>query len=171
MRSIRFKKKIAACAASFAAVAAVMVTAGPADAAEYTVSDNCDVPWISCSYGDLWLFYNSKDIAVQDGYYKSAFTTFYGNVYDHWGTSQYQGSTLSTYRYVFGNGGYGNGQYMKNNAASVQNCAPDDNYRVYYNSGYGGTSQYFAKNGPYGDCNITDLISALKNNNASSHFA
>ncbi|GGX06912.1 hypothetical protein [Streptomyces lomondensis] len=60
---------------------------------------------------------------------------------------------------------------MKNNAASVQNCARADNYRVYYNSGYGGTSQYSAKNGPYGDCNITDLISALKNSNASSHFA
>ncbi len=92
MRSIRFKKRVAACATSCAAVAAVMTTAGPANAAEYTVSDNCDVPWITCSYGDLWLFYNSKDIAVQDGYYKSAFTTFYGNVSDHWGTSQYEGS-------------------------------------------------------------------------------
>ncbi|CAM5734540.1 hypothetical protein [Streptomyces fumanus] len=171
MRTARFKRKIAACATSFAALVGALATAGPAEAAEYTVMDNCDVPWITCSYGDLWLFYNSKDIAVQDGYYKSAFTMFYSNVSDHWGTSQYQGSSLSTYRYVFGNGGNGNGQYMKNNAASVQNCARDDNYRVYYNSGYGGTSQYFAKNGPYGDCNITDLISALKNNNASSHFA
>ncbi|CAM5658123.1 hypothetical protein [Streptomyces purpurascens] len=123
MRGMPFKTKMAACATSFAAVAAVMATAGSADAAEYTVMDNCDVPWINCSYGDLWLFYNSKDIAVQGGYYKSAFTTFYGNVSDHWGTSQYQGSSLSTYRYVFGNGGNGNGQYMKNNAASVQNCA------------------------------------------------
>jgi hypothetical protein len=171
MRTARFRVKSAACAMSFAAAAAVMATAQPANAAEYTVTDNCDVPWITCSYGDLWLFYNSKDIAIQDGYIKSAYTTFYGNVSDHWGTSQYQGSSLTTYRYVFGNGGNGNGQYMKNNAASVQNCARDDNYRVYYNSGYGGTSQYFAKNGPYGDCNITDLISALKNNNASSHFA
>ncbi|MFE2267574.1 hypothetical protein [Streptomyces griseosporeus] len=118
----------------------------------------------------MWLFYNSKDIAIQGGYYKSAYTLFYGNVYDHWGESRYEGSTLTTYRYVFG-GGYGNGQYMKNNAASVQNCAPDDNYRVYYKSGYGGTAQYFAKNEPFGDCNITNLISALKNNNASSHFA
>ncbi|MFF5515409.1 hypothetical protein [Streptomyces coeruleorubidus] len=171
MRSFRVGKKVAACAASFAAVAAVMASAAPANAAEYKVTDNCDVPWITCSYGDLWLFYNSKEIAVQDGYIKSAFTTFYGNVYDHWGTSQYQGSSLTTYRYVFGNGGNGNGAYMKNNSASVQNCARDDNYRVYYSSGYGGTSQYFAKNGPYGDCNITNLISALKNNNASSHFA
>ncbi|WP_158711032.1 hypothetical protein [Streptomyces albus] len=171
MRGLRIRTKMAACATSFAAVVAVMATAGPAHAATYNASDNCDVPWISCSYGDLWLFYNSKDIAIQDGYYKSAFTLYYGNVDDHWGTSRYQGSSLTTYRYVFGNGGNGNGQYMKNNAASVQNCARDDNYRVYYNSGYGGTSQYFAKNGPYGDCNITNLISALKNNNASSHFA
>ncbi|MBB3074391.1 hypothetical protein FHS41_000860 [Streptomyces violarus] len=49
MRSIRFKKKMAACATSFAAVAAVMATAGPVHAAEYKVTDNCDVPWISCS--------------------------------------------------------------------------------------------------------------------------
>ncbi|MFJ4534365.1 hypothetical protein ACIP39_00070 [Streptomyces tibetensis] len=165
------RTKLAAAGTVLAAGAALLFGAAPAQAATYNVSDNCDVPWITCSYGDLWLFYNSKDIAVQDGYIKSAFTTFYSNVSDHWGTSQYQGSSLTTYRYVFGNGGNGNGQYMKNNAASVQNCAEDDNYRVYYNSGYGGTSQYFAKNGPYGDCNITDLISALKNNNASSHFA
>ncbi|MGW3957215.1 hypothetical protein ACWEKM_41460 [Streptomyces sp. NPDC004752] len=170
MKLIPLRSKTAA-GAFAVTVAALISTATPAQAATFNVSDNCNVPWITCSEGDLWLFYNSKDIAIQNGHYMSAFTTFYGNVSDHWGTSQYQGSTLSTYRYVFGSGGNGNGQYMKNNAASVQNCAPDDNYRVYYNSGYGGTSQYFAKNGSFGDCNITNLISALKNNNASSHFA
>lgn len=76
MKSIRFKKKAAAFATSFAAVVAVMTTAGPAHAAEFKVTDNCDVPWITCSYGDLWLFYNTKQFAVQDGYIKSAFTTF-----------------------------------------------------------------------------------------------
>ncbi|MFI5761999.1 hypothetical protein ACIA8F_13775 [Streptomyces sp. NPDC051563] len=171
MKDIRYMKKVAAFATSFAAVVAVMATAGPAHAAEYTVGDNCDVPWINCTQGDLWLFYNSKDIAIQDGWIKSGYTLFYGNVSDHFGTSQYQGSSLTSYRYIFVGGGNGNGQYMKNNAASVWNCAPDDNYRVYFNSGYGGTSQYFQKNGPYGSCNITNLISALKNNNASSHFA
>ncbi|WP_230396274.1 hypothetical protein [Streptomyces blattellae] len=60
---------------------------------------------------------------------------------------------------------------MKNNAASVQNCSSVDNYRVYYNSGYGGTSQYFAHRDPYGSCKLTNLISALKNENASQHFA
>lgn len=44
-------------------------------------------------------------------------------------------------------------------------------YSDYYDPGYGGTSQQFAKNAPYGDGNITDLISGLKNYNASSHFA
>ncbi|MFF0096099.1 hypothetical protein ACFYSF_40140 [Streptomyces canus] len=92
------------------------------------------------------LFYKSKSIAIQNGTIESAYTTFYGNVDDHWGTSAYQGSSETTYRYVFGNGGNGNGQYMENNAGSVQNCAPDDNYRVYFNSGYGGTSQQIADN-------------------------
>ncbi|MFF0095178.1 hypothetical protein ACFYSF_35320 [Streptomyces canus] len=171
MRVKAARIKVAAAGTVLAAGAALLSGAAPAQAATNNVTDNCDVPWISCSFGDLWLFYNSKSIAIQNGTIESAYTTFYGNVDDHWGTSAYLGSSETTYRYVFGNGGNGNGQYMKNNAASVQNCAPDDNYRVYYNSGYGGTSQYFAKNGPYGDCDITDLISALKNNNASSHFS
>jgi hypothetical protein len=169
MKSIRFKRKMSALATSFVAVMAVMATAGPAHAAEFKVTENCDVPWITCSSGDLVLWYNSKEI-VQDG--DSAFTAFYGDVYDHWGTSQYQGSTLSTYRYVFGHGGNGNGQYTKNNAASVENSSEVDNYRVYYNSGYSGTSQYFAKNDLWdGQDNLVNLITALKNNNASSHFA
>ncbi|MEU6407023.1 hypothetical protein ABZ861_30895, partial [Streptomyces sp. NPDC046985] len=67
-----FKTKMTACAASFAAITAVLATASPANAAGGNVTDNCDVPWINCSYGDLWLFYNSKDIAVQGGYIKSA---------------------------------------------------------------------------------------------------
>ncbi|MFF5045016.1 hypothetical protein [Streptomyces nigra] len=97
MKLISLRAKIAAGAFAITA-AALLATATPAQAATYKVSDNCDVAWINCSYGDLWLFYNSKEIAIQDGYYKSAFTLFYGNVDDHWGTSQYEGSTLTTYR-------------------------------------------------------------------------
>lgn len=171
MKNIRLRSRIGAVASAFAATAALLATATPAHAAEYKVTDNCDVPWITCSEGDLWLLYNSKELAVSGGRYLSSWSSFYGNVSDYYGTSQYQGSTLSTYRYVFNGNGNGSGQYTKNNAASVQNCAPADNYRVYYNSGYGGTSQYFAHNDPYGDCNLTNLISALKNNNASQHFA
>ncbi|WP_200259458.1 hypothetical protein [Streptomyces sp. HSG2] len=140
MKLISLRAKTAA-GAFAVTTAALLATATPAQAATYNVSENCDVSWITCSDGDLWLFSNSKDIASQDGYIKSAYTKFYSNVHDHWGTSQYQGSSLTTYRYVFGGGGNGNGQYMKNKAASVRNRAPDDSYHVYFNSGYGGTSQ------------------------------
>jgi hypothetical protein len=164
-------RTLAAFVVTAASLTGIVATAPQASAAEYTVTDNCSVPWINCTEGDLWMLYNSKQYAVSDGRYVTSWAQFYGNVSDYWGTSQYQGSTLSTYRYVFNGNGSGAWQYVKNNAASVQNCASADNYRVYYNSGYGGTSQYFAHNDPYGDCNLTDLISALKNNNASQHFA
>ncbi|WP_230396273.1 hypothetical protein [Streptomyces blattellae] len=85
----------------------MLVTATPARAATYTVTDNCDVPWINCTSGDLWLLYNSKDLAVEDGHYITSWATFYGNVSDYWGTSRYQGSTLDTYRYVFNGNGKG----------------------------------------------------------------
>ena len=168
------RKLLARAATVFAALAAtttLFTGTATAHLAPGTVSDNCDVPWINCSYGDLWLFYNSKSLAIKDGRIVSAYATFYGNVNDYWGTQSYNGgSTLVTYRYVFDSADSGHGQYVKNNAASVQNCASADNYRVYYNSGYGGTSQYFAAGGGWG-CNHVDLISALKNNNASQHFA
>ncbi|WP_406864400.1 hypothetical protein ABZO31_29725 [Streptomyces sp. HUAS MG47] len=165
------RSRLNAAVTAIVAAAGLLATATPAQAAEFKVTDNCDVPWIECSYGDLWLLYNSKELAIKDGHYVTSWSSFYGNVSDYWGTSQYQGSTLTTYRYVFNGNGYGAWQYMKNNAASVQNCAPSDNYRVYYNSGYGGTSQFFAHNEPWGDCNLTNLITALKNENASQHFA
>ncbi|KOU85245.1 hypothetical protein ADK94_16635 [Streptomyces sp. XY593] len=110
-------------------------------------------------------------MAIKDGSYTSSWAQFYGNVSDYTGTSQYQGSTLTTFRYVFNGSGTGSWQYMKNNAASVQNCSGTDAYRVYFNSGYGGTSQYFQKREPYGSCPWSNLISALKNENASQHFA
>ncbi|MCJ0869487.1 hypothetical protein [Streptomyces sp. AP-93] len=152
-----------------AAALALMSPAAAAHTAPGTVSDNCDVPWINCTEGDLWLFYNSKELAVKDGMYVSAAARFWGNVNNYEGSSGYQGSTLVTYRYVFDGAANGHGQYVKNNAASVENCAAADNYRVYYNSGYGGTSQYIGAVG-WG-CNWVNLISALKNNNASQHFA
>lgn len=173
MKNLSLRPAYRASCAVLVSAAAVMAAADPAQAAEYKVTDNCDVPWINCTEGDIFLFYNSKAYSYNaDGSrYVTSWSIFYGNVSDYWGTSRYQGSSLSTYRYVFNGNGSGSWQYMKNNAASVMNCAPADNYRIYYNSGYGGTSQYFGKNGPYGDCNHTDLISALKNNNASQHFA
>ncbi|MFC9246122.1 hypothetical protein ACFT7S_19585 [Streptomyces sp. NPDC057136] len=170
MKNTSVRTRISAAATAIAASVALLISATPAHAATYTTTSNCSVPWITCSSGDLWLLYNSKEYAIQDGYYVTSWSMFYGNVSDYYGTSQYQGSTLTTYRYVFNGNGNGAWEYMKNNAASVQNCGVD-NYRVYYNSGYGGTSQYFAHREPYGDCVLTNLISALKNNNASQHFA
>ncbi|MFZ3500369.1 hypothetical protein ACODT5_45365 [Streptomyces sp. 5.8] len=151
-----------------AAALALTIPGAAAHTAPGTVSDNCDVPWIDCAYGDLYLYYNSKELAVQDGKQVSSFARFWGSVNNYEGSSGYQGSTLVTYRYVFDGATNGHGQYVKNNAASVANCAPADNYRVYYNSGYGGTSQYigFVNWG----CNWVNLISALKNNNASQHI-
>lgn len=171
MKNTSVRARVRTVVTALAAGTALLVTATPAHAAEYKVTSNCSVPWINCSEGDLWLLYNSKEYAIQDGRYVTSWSTFYGNVHDYYGTSQYQGSTLTTYRYVFNGNGYGAWQYMKNNAASVQNCSGSDNYRVYYNSGYGGTSQYFAHREPYSNCNLTNLISALKNENASQHFA
>ncbi|GLV91989.1 hypothetical protein Slala04_34430 [Streptomyces lavendulae subsp. lavendulae] len=155
-----------------AATALVAATAGSAQAAEHKVTSDCDVTWINCANEPLlMLFYNSKELAIKDGSYTSSWAQFYGNVSDYTGTSQYQGSTLTTFRYVFNGSGTGSWQYMKNNAASVQNCSGTDAYRVYFNSGYGGTSQYFQKREPYGSCPWSNLISALKNENASQHFA
>ncbi|WP_405529818.1 hypothetical protein OG426_47885 [Streptomyces canus] len=166
------RKRLAAAATTLAAGAALLLNATPAQAATtFSVSDNCDVPWINCSEGDLHLNYNSMQYATDSsGKLLTSYASFYGDVYDYAGTSQYQGSTLYTYEYVFGNGGNGNGQQVKNNAASVWNCAPADNYYVYYNSGYLGHSQYFRHAYAY-DCYWADLDSTLKNENASEHFA
>ncbi|MEW1675386.1 hypothetical protein AB0O47_19370 [Streptomyces noursei] len=129
------------------------------------------MPWIKCSEGDLWVLYNTKANAVVDGRYVTSWATFYGNVYDYYGTSQYQGTTLTTYRYVFNGNGKGAWQYVKNNAGSVENCSTVDNYRVYFNSGHVGHSQYFPHRGAYAGCTIVNLDSTLHDNNASQHFA
>ncbi|WP_406282750.1 hypothetical protein [Streptomyces sp. NBC_00209] len=170
-----------AATAAVAACASLLMSAAPAQAATFKVTDNCDVPWISCSFGDLTLTYNSSAYLKSHPGETTGKARFYGNVSNYEGTSQYQGSTLSTYRYVFGDDGYeypggysapGKGQYVKNNAAAMWNCAPADNYRVYYNSSYAGASQYLRHwNGYEADCPKADLNSTLKNQNASQHFA
>ncbi|MFB6523744.1 hypothetical protein [Streptomyces sp. NPDC056401] len=158
-------RRFGAALAVTAAALALTIPAAAAHTAPGTVSDNCDVPWINCTEGDLYLFYNSMELAVEDGRYVSSWARFYGNVYDYHGSTS--GST--TYRYVFDSATNGHGQYVKNNAASVENCSGTDNYRVYYNAGYGGTSQYVGA--VNWGCNWVNLIPALKNENASQHFA
>ncbi|MFJ6569555.1 hypothetical protein ACIQNU_19225 [Streptomyces sp. NPDC091292] len=171
MKNVSARAKVRAAVTALGVSIGLIATATPAHAVTYTTTDNCNVPWINCSYGDLWLLYNSKALAVKDGKYLTSWSSFYGNVNDYWGTSQYQGSTLTTYRYVFNGNGNGSWQYMKNNAASVRNCSDVDNYRVYYNSGYLGHSQYFGHTTAWASCTFVDLDSTLKNNNASQHFA
>ncbi|MBR8638937.1 hypothetical protein KEF29_05460 [Streptomyces tuirus] len=63
-----------------------MTAAVPAHAAEFKVTDNCSVPWINCTEGDIFLFYNSKAYSYNsDGSrYVTSWSTFYGNVYDYW---------------------------------------------------------------------------------------
>ncbi|MDX3239393.1 hypothetical protein PV392_27635 [Streptomyces sp. ME03-5709C] len=158
--------------AAITSIAALLLATSPAQAeTTFYVNDNCDVSWITCSYGDLNVNYNTMQYGLtSDGHLLTSYASFYGNVPDYAGASRYEGSSLVTYVYVFGNGGNGNGQRMKNNAGSVWNCAPEDNYRIYYNSGYVGHSQYI-RNAYYGSCYWTDLDSTLHDQNASQHWA
>jgi len=163
------------------AAGAALTVVGPVQTASaittYKVDSNCDHKSCAVGYsGRLHIFYNSKE---NNGYY-SGMAHFYGNVYDYAGeTVSYNGATATRYDYVFGKNVLGNtasgtGQAVKNNAAMVENCAPYDGYRVYYNSGYQGSSQYFDHT--YGSVNCAggvsvNLNSTLKNENASQHFA
>ncbi|MEU3553483.1 hypothetical protein [Streptomyces fragilis] len=163
------------------AVGAALAVLGPVQTASavttYKVNNNCDYRSCAIGYsGRLFLYYNSKE---NDGYY-SGLAHFYGNVYDYAGeTVSPNGAIAVRYDFVFGKNNVGNtasgtGVAVKNNAAMVENCAPYDGYRVYYNSGYQGSSQYFDHT--YGSVNCAggksvNLNSTLKNNNASQHFA
>ncbi|MEU9325038.1 hypothetical protein AB0D91_14735 [Streptomyces canus] len=170
MKHVRMRVK--ASATVLAATAALLATAVPAHAGTFKVTSNCDVPWVSCSdEPELWEMYNSKALSVSGGSYTTSWAEFWGDVYDYDGTSEYQGSTLETYRYIFNSNGSGSAQYVKNNAGSMQNCSEVNNYRVYFNSGYGGHSQYIPHRDAYADCVWYDLDSTLKNNEASQHFA
>ncbi|WP_188267782.1 MULTISPECIES: hypothetical protein [unclassified Streptomyces] len=127
---------------------------------------------MNCTEGDLYLNYRSV-ASSGNGNPPGSFAKFYGNIYDHAGTTiSYNGTDTGTvnYVYVFSAGqGEGSGQAVKNNSASANNCSAVDGYRVYYNSGYAGHSQSIPH---YWACaSSTNLDATLKNNNASSHFA
>ncbi|MCQ1576627.1 hypothetical protein [Streptomyces parvus] len=141
-----------------------------------SVSDNCDIPQNKCSYGDLHLHYNT----IAHGGYSSARASFYGNIYNYAGQSvSPNGAVVVHYKFVFGKNSSGNNASgtnvaVKNQAGSVENCAPADSYRVYYNSGYAGSSQFFWHTFGSVYCaggKQVDLNSKLHNNNASQHFA
>jgi len=100
-----------------------------------------------CDSGEFCYYYNSDNAG--------SISDFTGSIADY-GTTQ-----PSCYDYK--GAGSGQGQCIKNNAASVWNRS-SATVRVYFNSGYGGASQDFAA-GAKGNLNST-----LKNNNASHQF-
>ncbi|MEU8841599.1 hypothetical protein AB0D97_21100 [Streptomyces roseus] len=158
-----------AVAAATSALVCTMGTATPASATAYTsyVSDNCD--FMNCTEGDLFINYHS----VNDGQMMAtgSYAKFYGNIYDYAGETRSIDGGRNTMRYVYvfyGSQGDGSGELVKNNAGSGMNCSSVDKYRVYFNSGYQGTSQEIPHY--YGCTRDTNLIATLKNNNASQHF-
>ncbi|RMI44818.1 hypothetical protein [Streptomyces triticirhizae] len=115
------------------------------------------------------IFYNSRN---SHGEYRSPCFVTNKSEYSHAGRSIVQGTEVLTYRYQFGydrqlerwpaicvGATPGSGLSVKNDAATAVNF-DSRAHRVYYNTGYRGTSQDF----PPSD----NLKPALKNDNASS---
>lgn len=102
----------------------------------------------TCDSGEFCYFYNSNQA---------------GSVSDFTGSVGDYGATQPTC-YEFKGTGTGKGICVKNNAASVYNRTSKP-VTVYYNSDYLGTSQTIPAGGR------ANLITALKNNNASHNFA
>jgi hypothetical protein len=86
-----------------------------------------------------------------------------GSVSDFTGSIPDYGPSQPTC-YEFKGPGAGQGQCVKNNAASASNKTTANNVTVYVNSNYGGQGDLFVP-GEQGN-----LIAALKNNNASHRF-
>ncbi|GAB2824858.1 hypothetical protein GCM10022221_23600 [Actinocorallia aurea] len=132
------RKLLSTVTALFAVGLGVVVTATPALA---------DARNGVCEDGEFCYYYNSDNAgSVSD------FTSSLGN----YGTTQPD-------CYEFKGAGAGQGQCIKNDAASVWNRS-DQTVTVYFNSNYAGSSQSFAP-GAKGNLNAT-----LKNNNASHQF-
>jgi len=131
--------------ARLAAATAAMVVGGialmPASPASAASRDGV------CDDGEFCYYFNSDN--------QGSISDFTGSVADY-GTTQPS-------CYDFKGAGAGQGQCVKNQAASVWNRS-DQTVRVYYNSNYGGTSQDFAA-GAKGNLNAS-----LKNQNASHQF-
>ncbi|MEY7973594.1 peptidoglycan DD-metalloendopeptidase family protein [Saccharomonospora xinjiangensis] len=138
-RLARWKRAaVGAATVALAAAGLTMASAAPAGAA---ARDGV------CEGGEFCYYYNSDNAgSVSD---------FTSSVADY-GTTQPS-------CYDFKGPGNGQGQCIKNNAASVWNRS-SVKVRVYYNSNYGGAYQDFAP-GAKGNLNTT-----LKNNNASHQF-
>jgi len=138
MRRLRWKAGAVAAAVAALVTAGVTLVSTPAAAA---ARDGV------CDSGEFCYYYNSDNA---------------GSISDHTGSLADYGSTQPDC-YEFKGAGNGQGQCIKNNAASVWNRS-GGTVRVYFNTGYGGASQDFGA-GAKGNLNAT-----LKNNNASHQF-
>ncbi len=134
----RTRKPAQALLASVGILAALIVTAPSADAA---ARDGI------CQSGEFCLYYNSD--------HAGSVSDFTGSI-DDYGASQ-------PACYEFKGAGAGQGQCVKNNAASVWNRTGGQ-VTVFYNSGYAGDSQTFSAGAK------VNLKAALKNDNASHRF-
>ncbi|TQF04049.1 hypothetical protein E6W39_19705 [Kitasatospora acidiphila] len=143
----------------------------PASAATVNnyVSNNCNTAntadcWNGVSV--LYVFYSQVDA---NGYTGSARSDFYGDVSNYSYDVSTSEGTNTYWNYRFGNGGSGDGQPVRNDAASALACGSTTNYRVYYSTGYQGSSQYIS--GDWGCNNGVNLESWLRNENASQHWS
>jgi hypothetical protein len=137
MKNLR--KPLAVLAAT-AALAVPMVATGATSASAATRDG-------ACNSGEFCYYYNSDEA---------------GSVSDFGGSIADYGTTQPSC-YDFKGAGAGQGQCIKNNAASVWNRS-SQTVRVYYNSNYGGSYQDI----PSGT--KRNLNATLKNNNASHKF-
>ncbi|MFJ4869982.1 hypothetical protein [Streptomyces sp. NPDC088757] len=109
-------------------------------------------------YSDSPCFVSNQDVPSHYGYSPNQATL----VLYVFGTGQISGSAATC---VLSN--EGDGQQVKNNAASGSNGECSATHRVYFNSGYSGPSQAFLPNcGDYWPAE--NLVSGLKNENASA---
>lgn len=150
-----------------ALVAGSIFCAQPAQAATSYESDGCT------SSGNKYcfvLYYNSVGSTTNSGQGSCYISN--KSVSNHSGYSP-NGATFVSLVFHYGmlsgtcTTGSGDGQTIKNNAASMENAECGVYNRVYFNSGYEGISQAVYGNcGGYGGMAV-NLVPELKNNNAS----
>ncbi|CAN3979329.1 hypothetical protein [Kitasatospora purpeofusca] len=136
---MKIRNKVAAGVLSIAALGFAVATAAPASASSG-----------GCADYDACLYYSPN--------FQGA---FFG---DGEGSSQGYETYQYNSTYTFGGGGAGNGQQVRNNAASVFNFNQNYSVTIYYSPGGYGVSQYIKRG------TGANLIPQLRNNNASQCF-
>jgi hypothetical protein len=133
--TMNIRKSLAVAGTALAVTMSILSVASPASAASRNGT---------CDSGEFCYYYNSD---------------FAGSVSDFTESIEDYGTTQPTC-YEFKGAGNGQGQCIKNNAASVWNRT-SSTVKVYFNSDFGGASQSFAAGAK------ANLNATLKNNNAS----